>query len=229
MEKKEFYRKNLPHFQQPGQAYFVTWCMHDAVPPKALERYSIDLRNAKSEIEIATEKKVDETIIHELGQKYYSARRKYMKAFDDLLHSQTEFSVDLSKEENSKIVIDTLCFWEGKRLENYALCVMPNHVHWVFKTFEQDENGKLVYLQDILQSVKRFSSNKLNKLVAKTGTVWQSESFDTTIRDNVHLQRAIDYTLNNPVAAGLVQNWQDWNGTLFREHGVLRGHGIPIP
>jgi putative transposase len=229
MEKKEFYRKNLPHFQQTGQAYFVTWCLHGAVPTKALERYSIDLRNAKSEIEIAIEKKVDEAIIHELEQKYYSTRRKYMKAFDDLLHSQTEFSVDLSKEENSKIVIDVLCFWEGKRLENYALCVMPNHVHWVFKTFEHDENGKPVYLQDILQSVKRFSSNKLNKLVDKTGTVWQSESFDTTIRDNVHLQRAIDYTLNNPVAAGLVQNWQDWNGTLFRGHGVLRGHGVPTP
>jgi len=220
MEKKEFYRKNLPHFQQPGQAYFVTWCLHNAVPSKALERYSIDLRNAKSEIEIAKENKVDEVIIDEVKQKYYSSRRKYMKAFDDLLHLQTEFSVDLSKEENSKIVIDTLCFWEGKRLENYALCVMPNHVHWVFKTFEQDENGKPVYLQDILQSVKRFSSNKL---VTKTGTVWQSESFDTTIRDNAHLQRAIDYTLNNPVAAGFVQDWQDWNGTLFR------GHGVPTP
>ena len=24
-EKKEFHRNNLPHFQQPGQAYFVTW------------------------------------------------------------------------------------------------------------------------------------------------------------------------------------------------------------
>jgi len=220
MEKKEFYRKNLPHFQQTGQAYFVTWCLHGAVPTKALERYSIDLRNAKSEIEIAKENKVDEVIIDEVKQKYYSSRRKYMKAFDDLLHLQTEFSVDLSKEENSKIVIDTLCFWEGKRLENYALCVMPNHVHWVFKTFEQDENGKPVYLQDILQSVKRFSSNKL---VTKTGTVWQSESFDTTIRDNAHLQRAIDYTLNNPVTAGFVQDWQDWNGTLFR------GHGVPTP
>ncbi len=40
MEKKEFYRKHLPHFQQSGQAYFVTWCIKDAVPPKALESYT---------------------------------------------------------------------------------------------------------------------------------------------------------------------------------------------
>src|SRR5659263_575603 len=27
MEKKEFHRHYLPHFQQPGQAYFVTWSL----------------------------------------------------------------------------------------------------------------------------------------------------------------------------------------------------------
>jgi len=37
MEKKEFYRKHLPHFQQAGQVYFVTWCLKDAIPPKQLE------------------------------------------------------------------------------------------------------------------------------------------------------------------------------------------------
>jgi len=44
MEKKESYRHILPHFQQPGQAYFVTWNLKDAVPPKALERYTIQLQ-----------------------------------------------------------------------------------------------------------------------------------------------------------------------------------------
>ena len=35
MEKKEYYRRELPHFQQPGQSYFVTWNLKDAVPAKA--------------------------------------------------------------------------------------------------------------------------------------------------------------------------------------------------
>lgn len=223
MEKKESYKKNLQHFQQPEQAYFVTWCLNDAVPPKALERYTIGLKNAKSDLEIAKTNKADEIIINELKQKYFNIRRQYMKAFDDLLHLQTKFSYDLSTAENTRIVIESLCFWEGKRLENYALCVMSNHIHWVFRTFEQNENGEPVYLQDILQSVKRFSANKLNKTLNKTGTVWQSESYDTTIRDNLHLQRAIDYTINNPVEAGLVVNWKDWNGTLCWENGVILG------
>jgi REP element-mobilizing transposase RayT len=214
MEKKESYRRNLPHFQQSGQAYFITWSLNDAVPPKALKHYSIDLRNVKSELEIAKMNNADESVINELTQKYYILRRKYMKAFDDLLHLQTTFSIDLSNEENTQIVVDTLCFWEGKRLENYALCVMPNHIHWVFKTLDKDENDNPVYLQDILQSVKRFSASKLNKVAGKLGTVWQSESYDITIRDRNHLQRAIEYTLNNPVSAGLVSDWQDWKGTV---------------
>jgi hypothetical protein len=38
--KKEVYRGNLPHFQQPGQDYFVTWILKNSVPKKAVEVYS---------------------------------------------------------------------------------------------------------------------------------------------------------------------------------------------
>ena len=43
----------LPHFQQPGQAYFVTWSLKDAVPEKALKRYSDQLEILKSQIDIS--------------------------------------------------------------------------------------------------------------------------------------------------------------------------------
>ncbi len=136
-----------------------------------------------------------------------------MKAFDDLLHLQTKFSVDLSKDQNTQAVLNALCYWEGKRIENYAICVMPNHVHWVVRLFEKVENGHPVWLQDIMQSVKRYTSNQLNILENTKGTIWQSESFDTTIRDTLHLHNAINYTLENPVSAGLVENWWEWKGT----------------
>ena len=44
MEKKESYRRHLPHFQQPGQSYFVTWCIYNAVPAKALNNYALQLK-----------------------------------------------------------------------------------------------------------------------------------------------------------------------------------------
>jgi REP element-mobilizing transposase RayT len=213
MEKKEFYHRHLPHFQQSEQAYFVTWSLKDAVPPKALESYTHQLKQLTSEIETAKTHNADEKTISDLKIESSMVRKKYMKAFDDLLHLQTKFSVDLSKDQNTQAVINALCFWEGKRIENYALCVMPNHVHWVLRLLEKDENEKQVYLQDLLQSVKRYTSNQLNALEKTKGTIWQSESFDTTIRDTLHLHNAINYTLENPVSAGLVENWWEWKGT----------------
>lgn len=215
MEKKESYRQHLPHFQQTGQAYFVTWCLKDAVPPKALENYTLQLKQLRSEIDIAKANNSNEKTISELRIEFSRVRRKYMKAFDDLLHLQTKFIVDLSKEQNTQAVLSALCFWEGKRIENYAICVMSNHVHWVFRTLERDEKGEPIYLQDILQSVKRFTSNQINNFERTTGTVWQRESYDTTIRDTLHLHNAINYTLENSVAAGLVRNWWEWKGTKF--------------
>ncbi len=50
MKKKEFYKHILPHFQQPGQAYFVTWSLKDAIPAKALKRYSQKLEILKSQL-----------------------------------------------------------------------------------------------------------------------------------------------------------------------------------
>jgi len=215
MEKKEFHRRQLPHFQQSGQAYFVTWCIKDAVPPKALESFSNQMKNLHSMIEIAKTNKAKENIIIELKIELSRLRKKYMKALDDLLHTQTKFIVNLSNELNTQVVLDALCYWEGIRIENYAISAMPNHVHWVLRLFDKDENGNPVYLQDILQSVKRFSSNQINELEKRKGSIWQSESFDTTIRDELHLYNAINYTLNNPVIAGLVKNWWEWKGTML--------------
>ena len=95
---------------------------------------------------------------------------------------------------------------------------MNNHVHWVFRLFDKNESGEPVYLQDILKSVKQFSAIQLNMNEGRTGTVWQKESWDTTIRDYKHLYRAVEYTINNPVEAGLVSDWKQWKGTILFEN-----------
>ncbi len=245
--KKEFYRRALPHFQQPGQTYFVTWNLKDAVPKKALKDYSEKLEklrlqiksyevtvatNSHNDIHPPINKKRDSVPdslrdrpseppeLSKLKEQYYSLRKKYMKAYDDLLHVQKKPSVDLIQKENLEKMKEALHFWDGKKIENCAYAIMPNHVHWVFGVFEKDENNDPVWLQDILHSVKRFSGNRINKLENRTGPLWQKESFDTTIRDEKHLYDAIKYTLNNPVAAGLVKDWKDWPGCWFSDKWI---------
>ena len=85
MNKKEYYRHILPHFQLPGQAYFVTWSLKDAIPKKALKRYTQDLKILKSQIEFYKSRESEKSIIRELEKKYYIVQRKYIKAFNDLL------------------------------------------------------------------------------------------------------------------------------------------------
>ena len=254
--KKEAYRRNLPHFQQPGQAYFVTWILKDAVPKKALVSYSKQLEDLKLKIgsgvtdsqlqqnltnhfaadrnpphpDKATERNAlppDEIIgwnsphsehIVQLKQKYWEVRKKYIYAYNQLLDQAQTESIDLSLASLTDIMKETLLFWENVKLRNYAFCIMPNHVHWVFLVLEKDNTGEPVYLQDILYSVKRFSAGKINKLLGRKGAVWQKESFDTTIRDDKHLYNAVEYTLNNPVNAGFVVDKNNWPGNFLSDN-----------
>jgi len=210
--KKEAYRHNLPHFQQPGQAYFVTWILKDAVPPKAFPKYTNKLQQLRNQIELHKQKKSEKNFIDGLQKEYYSVRKKYMKAFDDLLALSKSNTVDLSHSENTGIISETIHFWDNIKLKNIAYSIMPNHVHWVLEVFEKDENRNPVYLQDIMQSVKRQSARQINLREGRAGKLWQKENFDTTIRDEKHMYNAIEYTLNNPVNAGLVKNRDNWPG-----------------
>jgi REP element-mobilizing transposase RayT len=140
-------------------------------------------------------------------------RKKYIAAYDELLAVQEKGTIDLSNLEISEMIAKAFMFWENRKLKNTAFCIMPNHVHWIFRLKEKDENSKPVYLQDIMHSVKRQTANVINKLTGKSGALWQKESFDTTIRDMEHEYNAVKYTLNNPVKAGFVKDWQVWQGS----------------
>ena len=213
MEKKEFHRHNLPHFQQPGQAYFITWSLQGAVPPKAFHSYTLKLEMINSQIELQKIGKAEKSVIENLQQEYQTVRRKYIKAYNDLLDAERNPIINLERPEHTEIIRGALKFWEGKRLNNCAFTIMSNHVHWVLEVLDKDEQGKPVYLQDLLQSIKRFSARQINKLENRQGHLWQKESFDITIRDRTHFYNAIEYTLNNPVAIGLVNDWKLWPGS----------------
>jgi REP element-mobilizing transposase RayT len=215
--KKESYKHNLPHFQQPGQAYFITWILKDAVPAKAFPRYSVQLGQLKNQIELYKQNNPNKELVEKLQQQYYLTRKKYIKAFDDLLAVSKSNTVDLSFTGNTRIISDAMQFWQNKKLKNIAYSIMPNHVHWVLELFHNDESGNPVYLQDIMQSVKRFSARQINLRERRSGTLWQKENFDTTIRDEKHLYNTVEYTLNNPVNAGLIKNRDEWPGNFVCE------------
>lgn len=51
---------------------------------------------------------------------------------------------------------------------------------------------------------------KANRLLGRSGTFWQADCWDTCTRDFEHEEKTIRYLRSNPVKAGLVAYWQEW-------------------
>ncbi len=198
--KKEYYRRKLPHYQNKGALFFITYNVKNAVNKISLEKI-------KNEFESRTKQLFpdDEHYKKLLDEEY----RRYFGKYDKLLH-KSKNNHFLKNDECAKIVVESLHFWDGKRIELYSYCIMSNHVHAVLRVFEEDEKGNELFLQDIMESVKKYSAKKCNMILGRTGKFWQNETYDRVVRDRGELFRMISYILDNPVKAGLCENRSDW-------------------
>jgi len=98
--------------------------------------------------------------------------------------------------EARTIVLES-CTWGNEiRLNLHGAVVMPNHVHMIFTP---------LYDGDSLYSVA-----KINRLLNRSGQVWQRESFDRVLRREESIRAKVEYIIENPVRAGLVQNASEY-------------------
>lgn len=208
MVKKEFYRKNLPHLQIPGQTFFVTWLLAGTFSNNKLSEPKTRLIRMSMQINEKPNNKSKDLI-----QASYQNFLQYDKKLDNL-KSGNHF---MKKPEISQIVADSIHYWDNKRIDLYCYCIMSNHVHAVFTVFEKDETGSLLYLQDITQSIKGFSAKECNKLLKRKGQFWKHESYDRLIRNREELYRTISYVLDNPIKAGLCKERKDWKWSYIKQ------------
>jgi putative transposase len=129
---------------------------------------------------------------------------------EDRLHQIEEWldkgagSCALREPEAASIVQEALLFFHEQRYRLIAWCIMPNHVHVLFETFEGHPLGRVIH------SWKTFTAREINRLRGTHGSLWQEDYFDRYIRDDRHLHEEIRYIENNPVAAHLVKKPEDW-------------------
>jgi REP element-mobilizing transposase RayT len=124
----------------------------------------------------------------------------------------------LRRPEIAQLVEDAVRFFHGKRYELLAWVVMPNHAHALFEV-------STTPMADILESWKKHTANKANRLLQRKGRFWQADYWDTYMRDSQHELETRTYIESNPVSAGLVLDpkaWP-WSSARFRnEFGELR-------
>ena len=106
-----------------------------------------------------------------------------------------------------------------------AYTVMSNHVHVLLDTYCQlaklspdahISNENYVPYEKFMQLIKGNASFTINQLLGGKGRLWQHESYDHLVRNEEEFRNIIWYILNNPVKAGLVENWMDYPMTYFR-------------
>lgn len=82
--------------------------------------------------------------------------------------------------------------------------MMPDHIHIVFQL------GKIRTLGQVMHSFSSFTSNKINKILKRSGHLWQDGFYDHAIRNDAAYIRHIKYIEENPIKAGFVKKSKDW-------------------
>ncbi|MCP9291149.1 transposase [Gracilimonas sediminicola] len=205
-----FYRRNLPHWQPEGAEYFITFRLAGSLPKQAVSRLKQEQRLLINKVEDSSRSADRLSALRE------RVHKTIFKKYDQLLDCNEIGPTWLLNDEVTEIVKEAIHHRDQEKYDLYAYCIMPNHVHLICKLPDSNHlkpSGKKDYpLTNILKSLKWFTALEANKVLKRTGSAfWQAESYDHVIRDSDELQRIIYYTLQNPVNAGLVDNWKSWH------------------
>jgi carbamoylphosphate synthase large subunit/REP element-mobilizing transposase RayT len=180
-------RRHLPHWEQKGATYFVTFRLADAVPADILAEW----------------REERERWLRFHPQPWdWKTSREFIRLNEENREQwldQGHGSCLLRAPRCAKIVVDALLRFHGKRYALDDFVVMPNHVHLLVKPL-----GKHT-LTEILRSWKSLTAKAVNQLAGREGPLWMAESFDTIVRDLTHLAGARDYIAQNPAEAQLAE------------------------
>ncbi|MBA2434311.1 MAG: carbamoyl-phosphate synthase large subunit, partial [Chthoniobacterales bacterium] len=176
----EIKRRHLPHWEQKGATYFVTFRLADAVPESVLAEW----------------REERERWLKFHPQPWdWKTSREYVRLCEESREQwldQGHGSCLLRERDYADIVRDALLYFHGERYLLDDFVIMPNHVHLLVKPLGDHPLG------EILRSWKSFTAKAINQLRGREGTVWMAESFDTIVRDLDHLDAIRQYIAHNP-------------------------------
>ncbi|MBN1398694.1 MAG: transposase [Bacteroidetes bacterium] len=203
MEKhKEYYRRRLPHIQPQNAAFFITFRLANSLPINAVLELIMEQQNMENRIIKANNIQLKRKLLEE-------KQRKYFGHFDEYLERIKKNPKWLVKAEIAEMVGDSIKFYDGKTYTIIAFCIMPNHVHLII------ENCKM-QLFKVMQKIKSYTAIKANRILNCNGQFWHHESYDRVIRDRSEYDNFIWYVMQNPVKAGLCNNWKNWRWSYLK-------------
>ena len=204
-EYYQVYMRHLPHMHPPGATFFVTCRLAGSLPRAILHELRIEAERVARELDdIPTEP--------DRARQAHMSHRRLFAQWDTKLDEAGAGPVWLEKAKVAQVIADSLHHRDDRVYELLAYCIMPNHVHVVFKPLPDTKNN-ILSVTTIMQSLKGYTAFTANRLLNRRAQFWQRESYDHWVRDEKELLRIIRYVISNPVKAGLTHHWQEWPWT----------------
>ena len=103
------------------------------------------------------------------------------------------------------------CFEDNRLLVDAAMLawvLMPDHVHWLIQIDAAAD------LAAVVNRLKSASARQTNRILVRTGSLWQRAYHDHALRTDEDIITVARYIVANPVRAGLVRRVGDypfWN------------------
>lgn len=201
-EIKDWHRRfhSVPHRENKA-LQSITFRLYDSLPKEVIEEI-------KQKLDINEDDDSCDSI-------QYQRLRQKIAEYEDAGYGQCF----LRDERIAAIMQDTLKHFDGERYQLICWCIMPNHVHVLI---EVNEGWSL---SRIMHGWRSYTAKEANRILGRTGKFWMEEYYDRYIRDDNHLQKTINYILNNPANAGLDEwPWVGERGTGFQP--VLQARGL---
>lgn len=130
---------------------------------------------------------------------------------------------------------------KNKGMEIYAWCIMPSHVHLIFRAKENNPS-------DLVRDLKTFSSKKIQRLIeenpqesrkewitwmmeragsknsnVKSRQFWQQHNNPIELWSAKVIDQKVDYIHQNPVEAGLVTEPEHWKYSSAIDYAGQKG------
>src|SRR5207253_1753292 len=118
-------------------------------------------------------------------------------------------------QEARMIALAAIVYFDQKRYDLFAACVMPDHVHILFQPWPKAGNaeGKPIFwsLADLMHSIKSFTAREINKVEnAKGSHVWENEYHDRLMRSDRDVEEKFLYICRNPWTENLATANEDY-------------------
>jgi len=209
----------LPHIHPINTALFMTFRLYDSIPDMVYWKWEEEL---KEKIEYIKDMPV--SLFHK-QEMIYREQKLHFKKMDNYLHVDSKSEKYLIIPEIGQLVHDKIVGFHEKRYNLICSSVMPNHVHLLFEDYQLKTPETNILGKDkdypvaqTMRYIKGGTAREANSILGKTGNFWQKESYDHYIRNDNEMDNVINYILQNPVKAGLVDDWTLWPWTYLVDY-----------